>query len=106
MDKHELAEIAARDDDVGHLKSHADDEREVGEVHVIGWAATRKFEPAGMLVRLRIVIIAVESMGVAQPENSVHQRPRADDGKQRQHKMEAEVRALRLVVIQKKSDGE
>jgi len=61
--------------DIGDLTGHADHEGEVSEIEIIGHALFRKIEPAGMLVSVQAIAVAIESMSIAQAENGVHDRP-------------------------------
>ena len=80
MQEHELAKLARSDLDVRHLERHADNKREVSEVHVIRQAVAGKFQPARVRLRaVRTIWVAIKSVRVAKTENGMHEHPGGDD---------------------------
>ena len=74
MDEHKLSQFTRRDLHIRDLECHANDERKVGKIHVVGRPATRKIKPTGVLLRpSRPIGIAVIGMRVTKAENRVDQ---------------------------------
>ena len=103
MNEHKLAEFTGRNLHIRDLERHANDEREVGEIHVVGKPVTREIEPARVLLRpCRAIRITVISVGVTEAENRVHQEPRGNDRKQTHQQMQNDVRPLDVLVCEEK----
>lgn len=69
MQQRKASHSPRRNLDIRDLTSHPDDEREIGEVEVVGRVSAWKRETAGMFTNTRVIAIAVKNMSVAQSEN-------------------------------------
>ena len=74
MDEYKLSQFARRNLHIRDLERHANDERKVGKIHIVGEPATREIKPTRVLLRPSWAIrIAVIGMRVTKTENGVDQ---------------------------------
>ena len=85
------------------MEGHADDEREIGKIHVVGRPALGKLKSARVLLGSPgTVWVAIKSVGVTQTKNRVDQHPGGDNRCQTHEKMKDEVRPLHAFIREKK----
>ena len=108
MDEDKLSKFARRNLHIRDLERHANDEREVGKIQVVGRPATRKIKPARVLLRPgRTIRIAVISVRVTEAENRVDEQPGGNDRNQTHQQVWNDVGTLDVLVREeKKPDGE
>ena len=73
MDEREGAKALGRNLNVRDLAGHADDEGEVGEVHIARFVVAGEIEAA--IVRIGSGALVIEGVGVTQCEHGVNQYP-------------------------------
>ena len=72
VQQHQPPHFSRRNIHIGNLAGHADDKREIGEITIIWQFVLRKLKAAGVFLCTRGAII-IESVGVAQSEDGMHQ---------------------------------
>lgn len=107
MEQRELTNAARCDLHIRDLTGHADDEREIGKIEIIGQPFARKIEAASVLMIRRIIAVAIKSVRVMQTKNGVGERPRSNYGQQTDDQMSGEMATwFSAIGVQQKADGE
>ena len=93
----------AGDGDVGDLRGHADDQREIEKIAIVGFVVAGKMQPAEFLVAAFAVIF----VRIVQRKDRVHERPRQHDGRHgEQHMDDHEFMARLLRAAELEHDGD